>query len=476
MNYEELLESRNGAAMVKETIPFGSFYRKMIESKYAHVVDLRHDLLDSLKFCDALMTECLQNRDLNHKNLMHFTLSSDSAGLYGVTVETGSYRTFERLLLDSPAVVAQSGFIDRTVKELLEVTSYLHEQGIFHICYAPDNVFVRRGDHAPMLLFHGSAYRMMNDQQELYGDVAAAYIAPEVLEEGVFDARADIFSIGKFIEYLYSQSEVPIELKGVLKKATDVNPEKRYQTPEEMLDAIGRRKNTKKSIIFSGSAVIVAAIVLGAYFTLIPERESIDFVEPVPNEELDALDDDGFDPSALDVLNDSMENVDPKKLKEYEAKSEQIFRKNYTEAAERILSKIYNNQRMNSTEKTFSASSKSTMEELVKQQIKLGGDAGLPDARSQLIASEIIEIVTARLKKQAALPAEPTPVDEINAVQAAKNAARMSGSSQSSATVNQPAEKPKSAADAAAKRQESVKKVIERQREEERNGRIPGNN
>ena len=40
MNYEELLESRNGTAMAKEPMPFGMLYKKMTDGKYANVIDL----------------------------------------------------------------------------------------------------------------------------------------------------------------------------------------------------------------------------------------------------------------------------------------------------------------------------------------------------------------------------------------------------------------------------------------------------
>ena len=46
------------------------------------------------------------------------------------------------------------------------------------------------------------------------------------------------------------------------------------------------------------------------------------------------------------------------------------------------------------------AGSHSTMQELVQAQTRLGAEAGIADARSQLLASQIIEQVTNRLKKQ----------------------------------------------------------------------------
>ena len=64
MNYEELLESRNGTAMAKEALPFGLLYKKTVDNKYVNVIDLREELKDSLVFCDAITSECERNMQL----------------------------------------------------------------------------------------------------------------------------------------------------------------------------------------------------------------------------------------------------------------------------------------------------------------------------------------------------------------------------------------------------------------------------
>ncbi len=402
MNYEELLESRNGAAMAKQPLPFGWMHKKLLEGKYVNVVDLRDDLKDSLVFTDALVTEAEQNKTLTDSRQIHFTTLNDSAGLYGVAVE-GHFRTYAQLLAEQPAIVAQKNFINNTIKGLLQLTAFLHEKGIYHVCYAPNNVFSRKGDNEVMLLFHGSAYKAMNDQHELYGD-SAAFVAPEVLEEGIIDERSDIYSIGKFMEVLYQQSEVPLELKSVIKKATAADPEKRFGSADEMLKTINNRQNTRSSLVMGIAALLIVAVCFGLYFSLVPERENIEFVKPVSEEETDDLLDEGFDPlTEMGMVGDTTAgSIDQKRMREYEAKAEQIFRKNFTREAERVLSKIYNDDGMRATEKNFLAGSHSTMEELVKAQAKLGAQAGLNDARSQLLATQIIDQVTNRLKKQMA--------------------------------------------------------------------------
>jgi len=390
--------------MPKEKMPFGLLYKKMTDGKYANVVDVREDLLDSLVFCDALAAECKRNVELSHKGVLHFTMASDSAGLYGVKTDQGSYFTFERLLENTPAVVAGKNFITDTILKLLDVTSYLHDQGICHLCFAPCNVLVRKNESSPILLFHGSFYSAMNDQRALWGDVAVVYLAPEVLQSGTFDTRSDIYSIGKFMEFLYRQSEVPFELKGVIKKATKENPDQRYQTPEEMQRAISGRQNLRRSVLSFVAALVIALLVYGFYVSITPEPEDIEYVKPAVQETPDDLLDDGMNlmTEMGPPTDTTASKVDERKMREYQAKAEQIFRKQFTRKAEGILQKIYSNERMNATEKAFLAGSQSTLQELVREQMKLGSEAGLANTRSQLIAGQIIDALTNKLKSEAA--------------------------------------------------------------------------
>jgi hypothetical protein len=94
--------------------------------------------------------------------------------------------------------------------------------------------------------------------------------------------------------------------------------------------------------------------------------------------------------------------VDEKKMREFQAKAENIFRKQYTKEADAILSKIYNNERMNNNEKNFKATSEEVMKELVQKQREMAANSALSDETAQRIASEIIEQLTEKKKAELA--------------------------------------------------------------------------
>ena len=315
-------------------------------------------------------------------------------------LELGNYQTFEQLLMDNPAIVAEKEFMDTVLESLVEATSYLHSQQLRHVCYSPKTVFVRKGDSKALLLSHGSFYHAMSDLNEFYGD-DTQYVAPEVLNGGAVDDRCDIYSIGKFMLSLYDQSDLPLEYRSALKKAVSESPEDRFNTPEDLLKSIQKRRASFKSLITLILVGIATLVCVGLYFEYFPETQPVEFVKPAPRQPTDDLIDDGFDPAELGVTSDGDSLVvDEAAQRDYQAKAEEIFRKKYEKEADRILSKIYNKDYMSNSEKKFLSESESTIEELMKSQSELGEEAGLTPERSQLIATEIIERITNQKKKE----------------------------------------------------------------------------
>jgi serine/threonine protein kinase len=241
------------------------------------------------------------------------------------------------------------------------------------------------------------------------------FVAPEVLNGGKIDARCDVYSLGRFLAWLYESAGLPLELKSVVAKATDEDPSKRYSSVTDFYKAIVTRQVLRRSVITGIAAVVIALSIVGAYFYMLPSPDDVEFVkpveEPIPD---DLMDDDptlfglgaDLDSAAIDSIvrmrtqqNDSV-RVDDRKMREYQAKAEQIFRKQFQREADAILSKIYNKDKMNLSEKDFMVRSKSVTEELAKKEAELAKAANLGNEKSQRIASEIIDQLTTKKMKE----------------------------------------------------------------------------
>lgn len=414
MNFEELLGTRDARKTNKVRLPYGCFYKRLINGKYSNFVEFHDELADNISFSDRVRRECEAVDALTNPTQLHFTPNEDGGSVYAVAVEPGNYITFEQLINDSPSVVAKKDFIETTIRDLVKLTAELNNQGIQHVCFAPTNVLVRKSDASVRLLCHGSFYQKLGMEDEMY-DGVEDFVAPEAMDGMSATDRCDVYSLAKFIGYLYQSSGIPFELKKVIEKATAEDPEKRYASVEEMYSAMKTRHRFRSTAVMGIAALIIALVCVGLFFDLVPNTEQMEFVKPVDEPVDDDLLDEGFNPitelgpdadsaTIARAIKDYMLNdsgrVDEKKLREFEAKAEQIFRKQYTAAADQILSKIYNKQGMNDNEKNFMANSQQVMEELVEKQRELSSRSAIDDDKAQRIASEIIEQLTEKKKAE----------------------------------------------------------------------------
>lgn len=400
MNYEELIASRRDGKLNKTRLPIGDYYRQQIDGKYRSVVDIAAELNSNIKFSEALKAECEQNASLTNQHILHFRPQTEGHDIVRLEMEQGQYQPLQQVLNDTPAIVAEPNFIEEFTRQLLETAAYLHEQGVFGVCYSPQTIFLRKGDNAVLLTHVGSHYLSMSDPQQIYHDGLEEFVAPEVMNKGAIDNRCDIYSIGRLLQKVFDQSDMPLELRKVVKRAVSESPEDRFNTPADMLATITRKRNTYRSFIMGIIAVAIAGLVIALYFDMMPESTPVEFVKPVERQATDDLLDDGFSPEELGVVSDgdSLVAAERATQEEYQAKAEAIFRKRYTEAADKILSKIYNKDRMNASEKNFMSQSESTVDELMKAQQEIASESALDPAKSQLIATEIIERLTEQKK------------------------------------------------------------------------------
>ena len=400
MNYEELIASRRDGKLNKTRLPIGDYYRQQIDGKYRSVVDIAAELNSNIKFSEALKAECEQNASLTNQHILHFRPQTEGHDIVRLEMEQGQYQPLQQVLNDTPAIVAEPNFIEEFTRQLLETAAYLHEQGVFCVCYSPQTIFLRKGDNAVLLMHVGSHYLSMSDPQQIYHDGLEEFVAPEVMNKGAIDNRCDIYSIGRLLQKVFDQSDMPLELRKVVKRAVSESPEDRFNTPADMLATITRKRNTYRSFITGIIAVAIAGLVIALYFDMMPESTPVEFVKPVERQATDDLLDDGFSPEELGVVSDgdSLVAAERATQEEYQAKAEAIFRKRYTEAADKILSKIYNKDRMNANEKNFMSQSESTVDELMKAQQEIASESALDPAKSQLIATEIIERLTEQKK------------------------------------------------------------------------------
>ena len=414
MNFEEMLEQREYKKTSKIRMPYGYFYKRLIDGKYSNFVQFHDELTEDISFGHCVKAESDAVASINHKTQLHFSTNEEDDGVFAIAVEVGNYQTLEQLLNEIPAIVARNEFLSALLKSLFDFTSYLNSRGIYHVCYAPSNILMRKNDNAVRLLCHGSFYKDL-DADLLYEGVTD-YIAPEALNKGKIDARSDVYSLGKLMTYLYNSASIPLELKPIIKKATDVNPDKRYASVEDFEAAIKRAQNLKHTGLLAAAALAIALIIVGLFFYTLPSPDNMEYVkpvkEPVPDEmieeDMDALLGIGADTDSATIaeivkqqqhVKDSL-GISEGKMREYKSKAEEIFRKQFTKAAESIISKVYNKDQMNGSEKDFTVNAQKMTDELISKKDEIMKSTAISSERAEAIADKIIEQLTEKKKAE----------------------------------------------------------------------------
>ena len=414
MNFEEMLEQREYKKTSKIRMPYGYFYKRLIDGKYSNFVQFHDELTEDIFFGHCVKAESDAVASINHKTQLHFSTNEEDDGVFAIAVEVGNYQTLEQLLNENPAIVARNEFLSAMLKSLFDFTSYLNSRGIYHVCYAPSNILMRKNDNAVRLLCHGSFYKDV-DADLLYEGVTD-YIAPEALNKGKIDARSDVYSLGKLMTYLYNSASIPLELKPIIKKATDVNPDKRYASVEDFEAAIKRAQNLKHTGLLAAAALAIALIIVGLFFYTLPSPDNMEYVkpvkEPVPDEmieeDMDALLGIGADTDSATIaeivkqqqhVKDSL-GISEGKMREYKSKAEEIFRKQFTKAAESIISKVYNKDQMNGSEKDFTVNAQKMTDELISKKDEIMKSTAISSERAEAIADKIIEQLTEKKKAE----------------------------------------------------------------------------
>jgi len=413
MNFEQLIETRDARKTTRIRTPYGYFNKRLIDGRFSNFVEFHDELADNLLFSKGVQAEYEATKKITDRHQLHFTPNEGDDGIFAIAVEVGHFLTIGQMLNDNPAIVAQNDFLERTIRDLFRFVILLNEQGIYHLCFSPNNVFIRKSDLMVCLLNHGSFY-LNADQDVLYDDETdAAFVAPEVLKFGTADAHSEVYALGKFLQWLYQSSGLPVELKSIVDKATQSSPEDRYGSVEEMYKAISRMSGLRRTVTMGAVALAVALVILGLFVYLLPSPDAVEFVKPVEEPIPDEMVDDeqllgigaDLDSAAIARIvadekrrQDSL-GVDDRDMRTYNSKAEAIFRKQFTRAADQILDKVYAGDKMNMSEKEFMVRSKAMTEELAKKQAEIAKSSSLSSERSQHIASEIIDQLTDKKMK-----------------------------------------------------------------------------
>ena len=224
---------------------------------------------------------------LEHPNVVPIYAAGDQDGHLYIAMRYIEGRDLKQVLRDGVLEPARAIAICRQVASALDAA---HEQGLVHRDVKPSNILLDTSDRAYLADFGLSR---LSSEPTTVPEVAASlgtvdYVAPEQIRGDAVDGRADVYSLGcvlyecltgstpfsdrSDVALLYAHLEeeppAPHGLEQVIAKALAKDPQARYATCEELVDAaadalgVSTQPHGRRAVFVVGAIVAVVGVAL----------------------------------------------------------------------------------------------------------------------------------------------------------------------------------------------------------------------
>ena len=149
--------------------------------------------------------------------------------------------------------------------EVCDGLNYMHRNGVVHCNLNPENVMVTANDYRVKLIDIGVPETKQDADRELLIK-EMEFVAPEIIKGEDVDSRADIYSLGKIMEFI-GQRNISMQFHNVATHCTQFSKEQRFDSISEVRSAITKGHSFVKVIIL----VVVAAILAGLAIIYVPK-------------------------------------------------------------------------------------------------------------------------------------------------------------------------------------------------------------
>ena len=178
--------------------------------------------------------------------------------------------------------------VKNVIIEVCDALYYMHRNRIVHCNLKPENIIVTANDCRAKIIDIGVPKTEPKADRELLIK-EMEYVAPEIIKGEEFDARADIFSVGKIMEFI-NERNISTQFNTIATHCTQFSREQRFDSISDVKSAITKGHSIVTLIIIA--AVIALALILSLVF--LPkikenmqkekaERIAVDFSHAIEN-------------------------------------------------------------------------------------------------------------------------------------------------------------------------------------------------
>lgn len=193
----------------------------------------------------------------------YIDIKEDVDGLY-ILMEYVNGCTLKEKIEKEPAYFGQQKNIERLLLQLCKALSTLHKENIVHLDINPNNIIITQTSNNVKLIDFGFCLSDWSDQTT---GTTANFGAPEATMNkiGEIDARSDIYSIGRLLQYIEEKSgaKLPAYIREIANRCLREQKAQRYQSCEEIIRKIDGSTD-RKAMAWAAAVATIALLALTA--------------------------------------------------------------------------------------------------------------------------------------------------------------------------------------------------------------------
>ena len=148
--------------------------------------------------------------------------------------------------------------VKSVLAEVCDGLYYMHRNGVVHCNLNPDNIMVTAADCRVKLIDIGVPETKKDADRELLIK-EMEFVAPEIIKGEDYDSRADVYSIGKIMEFI-GERNISKQFGAVATHCTQFSREQRFDSISDVRSAISKGHSFVKIIILAVVAVVLAIL------------------------------------------------------------------------------------------------------------------------------------------------------------------------------------------------------------------------
>ena len=150
--------------------------------------------------------------------------------------------------------------VKSVLAEVCEALYYLQRNGIVHCNLNPDNIMVTAADCRAKLIDIGIPETKQDADRELLIK-EMEFVAPEIIKGEDIDNRADIYSIGKIMEFI-GERNISKQFGAIATHCTQFSKEQRFDSINDVRSAITKGHSFVKLIILAVVLLVLAGLAI----------------------------------------------------------------------------------------------------------------------------------------------------------------------------------------------------------------------